>query len=496
MSAWPVAIPIHGLMFVMKGKNEFLKSGAVYTILGFLPTASRFFLFPLFLHYLSPDDFALISLNTMVASILPTFMTLGLEASMNRFYFDFAKFPKIERAFLSTLIISIFCLSVVLGLIFIGIGPKLFEWSFKSPRFTFFPFGFSALASAVPSGLYTLYLYYMRCRKDLRGYVILNLGLFLLSSAGEVIAIVFLKMHVEQLVWIKPLVVWPFVIVTTILLLSKTGIKFDKRLLRIAMGYSTPLLPHLIFGIVFVYTDRIMIENNLNLTYLAIYNLTMAISNVIDIFEQALRNATFPNIYKLLKENVYTNVVPISRIHSINGLILITIMGGVVIMTPIGVFYFLKPVYSPLVYLIPFALIISAVRFYYLMYVEPLFFFKKIKEISTSTFLQGCFAIALNFLLIPKFGLIGALLANMISKLIQVGFIYYTSVSIKIFKYQVGFIFRSMFTLILLLLGVSYAINLSGNNKLLIHLLACVPLSFAAMIAFYFYKKEKSLKSI
>lgn len=480
----------------MKGKKDFLASGAIYTVLGFLPTASRFILFPLFLHYLTPADFALIGLNTMVASILPTFMTLGLETSMNRFYFDFLKFPKIEKAFVSTLIISIICLSLLLAIVFIFVGPQLFLWSFKSARFKFFPFGFTALLTALPGGLYALYLNYLRCRKDLRNYVFLNLGLFLLTSLGEIIGIMFLKLPVEKLVWIKPMITIPFVAIATIVILGTTGIRFDRRLLRLALSYSTPLLPHLIFNLVFIYTDRIMIENKLDLTYLAVYNLTMAISNIIDIFEQALRNATFPNIYKLLKENVYTNVEAVSRIHIINGLILMTIMSGVALMAPVGAFYLLKHDYYSLVYLIPFALIISVIRFYYIVYAEPLFFFKKVKHISTSTFLQGSFAILFNFLLIPKFGLFGALTANIISKCVQVGFVYYTSVNIKIFKYKVGFILSAMVGLILMFLSIS-AVSRLIDNHILIHIAASVPIIFTGCIALYFIRKNNlSLKQL
>ena len=475
----------------MKGKKDFITSGAVYTILGFLPTASRFFLFPLFLHYMSPDDFALISLNTMVATILTPFITIGLENAMNKFYFDFVKHPKIEKAFLSTLIISISCFAILFSLIFICIGPKLFLISFKTQRFKFFPFGISALLYTVPSGLNALYLCYLRCRKDLRNYVILNLGLFVLSSLGEIIAIVFLKMNVEHLVWIKPLVSWPIAVVSTATLLSKTGIRFEKRLLRMAMGYTTPLLPHLIFSLVFVYTDRIMIENNLNLTYLAIYNLTMAISNIIDIFEQALRNATFPNIFKLLKENVYTNVEAVSKIHILNGFILMGILGIISVVTPIGTFYFLKEVYRPLIYLIPFALIISVIRFYYIVYGEPLFFFKKVQYISTSTFLQGVFAILFNFLLIPRFGLMGAIAANIISKFIQVVFIYYACSRIKIFKYKVGFILYSMFILILMLMATSFSFKFLIDCKLLIYAIDSLPILFASGIILYYIRRHR-----
>lgn len=474
----------------MKGKKDFIASGAVYTILGFLPTASRLFLFPLFLHYLTPDDFALISLNTMVASILPTFMTLGLEQAMNKYYFDFVKYPKIEKVFISTLIISIFLTSALLSTVFIAVGPHLFQLSFKSHRFTFYPYGITALLTAVPSSLNMLYLSYLRCRKDLKNYIILNLGLFVLSAIGEIVAIVFLKMKVEQIVWIKPLIMWPVLLGATGLLLSRTGIHFEKRLVRLALQYSSPLLPHLIFSLVFVYTDRIMIENNLNLTYLAIYNLTMAISGIIDIFEQALRNATFPNIFKLLKENVYTNVAAVSRIHTINGVILLVIVSGVALMTPVGVYYFLKPVYSPLIYLIPFALIISVTRFFYIVYAEPLFFFKKVQHVSASTFLQGSFSIIFNLLLIPRFGLMGAIMANIISKCIQVTYIYFTSLSIKIFRYQVGFILTSMFTIIGILLGLTVVSRFMLDNKLIIHLLDVIPLLFTGFVLFIFIKKN------
>jgi O-antigen/teichoic acid export membrane protein len=480
----------------MKGKRDFIASGAVYTILGFLPTASRLFLFPLFLHYLTPDDFALISLNTMVASILPTFMTLGIEQAMNKYYFDFVKFPKIEKVFISTLIISIISFSIALSSIFIVSGPFLFSL-FKSHRFTFYPFGITALLTAVPSSLNMLYLSYLRCRKDLKNYVILNLGLFVLGALGEIIGIILLRMDVEHLVWIKPLIMWPFMLVATAGLLYKTGIHFEKRLFWLSLRYSSPLLPHLLFNLVFVYWDRLMIEHNLNLTYLAIYNLTMAISGVIDIFEQALRNATFPNIFKLLKENVYTNVGAISRIHTINGLILMTIVGCVSIIVPIGDYYFLKPVYRPLIYLIPFALIISVIRFFYIVYAEPLFFFKKVGHVSASTFLQGSFSIFFNFLLIPKFGLMGAIIANIMSKCIQVMYIYITSLSIKIFRYKVEFILTSMVALIAILIGVTFCCRYLMDDKAIVHLVAAAPIVFTGFVFAYFIKKNNiSLKQI
>lgn len=475
----------------MKGKKDFIASGAVYTILGFLPTASRFFLFPLFLHYLSPDDFALISLNTMVAAILTPFMTLGIETAMNKFYFDFIKYPKIEKTFIATLILSILLFAVLLSAIFILIGPFLFSHSFKSARFMFFPFGISALFSAIPGGLNALYLNYLRCRKDLKNYTLLNLGLFLLTSLGEIVAIVFLKMPVESLVWVKPVITIPIVLISTVIILRKTGIKFDFRLLRISMAYSTQLLPHLFFSLVFVYTDRLLIENNLNLTYLAIYNLTMAISNIIDIFEQALRNATFPNIFKLLKEDVYKNVVAVSRIHTINGLILMSIVSMVAATTPFASYYLLKPVYSPMLYLIPFALIISVVRFYYIVYGEPLFFFKKVIHISIATFLQGSFAILLNLLFIPKFGLIGAILANILSKIIQVVYIYFTSISIKIFQYRIRFLLVTMTIMIAILVSISILSRPIIDNRIIIHCLSLLPLLFTSIVVIYFIRKNK-----
>jgi len=478
-------------MFIMKGKRDFIASGAVYTILGFLPAASRVFLLPLYLHYLSPEDFSLISLNTMVASMLSPFMTLGLENAMNRFYFDFVKHPKIEKAFISTLIISILSFSLLLALIFMGVGNRLFLFSFKSHRFSFYPFGFTAVLTAIPAGLNALYFSYLRCRKDLTNYVVLNLGLFILTSLGEMYGIIFLKMNVEHLVWIKPAITLVVIFLATAFILRKTGIRFDIRFLRISMGYTTPLLPHLIFSLVFVYTDRIVIEHNLNLTYLAIYNLTMAISNIIDTFEQALRNATFPNIFKMLKENASANVEAISRIHTINGMILMVIVGGIALMTPVGAFYLLQRVYRPLVYLIPLALIISVIRFYYIVYGEPLFFFKRVQHISWSTFLQGTFAIIFNLLLIPRFGLMGAIVANIMSKVVQVTYVYYISIGIKIFQYKVGFILTSMFIMILMLIAITFMTRQIMDNRILIHIIDCIPIIFTFSVLSYFVRKNK-----
>ena len=173
------------------------------------------------------------------------------------------------------------------------------------------------------------------------------------------------------------------------------------------------------------------------------------------------------------------------------------IVCGIAIMTPVAAFYLLKEVYRPMLYLVPFALIVSIVRFYYIVYGEPLFFFKKVQYISVSTFLQGTFAILFNFLLIPKFGLMGAILANILSKCVQVVFVYYASMSIKVFRYKVGFILTSMSTLIVLLIVITFITRQILDNRMLIYLLSSLPFVFTFFVLSYFVKKNKiSLKQL
>src|SRR3990167_3984019 len=95
-----------------------ISSASIYTILGLLPALSRIILLPIFLVYMPVEEFGLISLNTILTGIFPIFMTMGLEHSLIRFYFDYRSQPKLIKTYLSTILLIVLGVSSVLMLLF------------------------------------------------------------------------------------------------------------------------------------------------------------------------------------------------------------------------------------------------------------------------------------------------------------------------------------------------------------------------------------------
>jgi O-antigen/teichoic acid export membrane protein len=478
-------------MFSLK---KILKASSVYTFLGFLPTASRIILLPIFLIFLDPTEFALIGLNTLVASILPLLMTFGLESAFSRFYFDYKRKPELLKSYLSTILIFVFLNSILIGGIFLVFGNNLFEFVFKSKEFSFFPFGITAIIAAIFSSVGSVITNYFRNKQDLKSFAAFSLSLFLFSTLFETIAIMALHYKANGVITAKLIPTGIITLFFVIRQLKQNGIYFEFRFLKQSLKYAFPLIPYTGFGLVFLYFDRIFIENKLDLVSLAVYNVAMSIAHITDAFMFAIQVATYPIIYELLKKDAKANLDQVSQTYRFIGVVVIVIITGIIAVSPIGILGFLKPQYIPAIQIIPIILISYAFRYLYIVYVEPLFFFKKTKYLPWLTISGGCVSIMGNILLIPYFGIVGASFTSVIAKLAQFIPTYYLYLKVNTIRFSLSYIY----ILIVVVFGISLLIFLSFDflmlHKTMLYLISMLPILFVVIFIYLKFLKFTQYK--
>ncbi|HTA63652.1 MAG TPA: oligosaccharide flippase family protein [Bacteroidia bacterium] len=447
----------------MSSLKDILKNSSVYTILGFLPTASRIFLLPIFLIYLSPEDFALIGLNTLVAGLLPLVMTLGLENAFVRFYFDYSRKPKLLRAYLSTILLFVMFSSTIISVLIFPFGEAIFKLIFKTKEFSFIPFGITALLSAFFASIYTIIFALYRNKQDIKSYTYFAGGMFLATTIAESLAIIVFKCGPIGVIWTKLIATGIITLFFLFKVFRENGLFFEKRFIKPSYKYALPLIPYVLFGLVFTSFDRIMIEHNFDLTSLAVYNLAMAIAHITDSFMYALQSATYPTVYSLLKENMDKNTNKISQIYRLIGLVVLLIISALIASTPIGIINFLNPKYIPAIALIPIVLISYGFRYLHIVFTEPLFFFKQTKKLPWLALIGGSVSIIGNLTLLPLFGLTGAAFTFVIAKLIQLCPTYYWYLKASSLRFKLNYIYPIMF----IIFAISLLLSFSFNNLIL-----------------------------
>lgn len=477
----------------MAGIKRILQSSSVYTILAFLPTASRIILLPIYLLFLTPSDFALISLNTLVASLLPIIMTMGLDTAYIRFYFEYKRDKKLTNAYFSTIAITIFCIAIVVTLVSVLIGDFAFKLVFKGADLTFYPYGITAVLFAIVSSMNSLFIGAYRNKQELKNFIVLSLGLLLSSTISEAFAIIYLKAGPAVIILYKLIAVSAFSLIIWIKSFLKTGIQFDKRFLPQSFKYSLPMLPYSLSAFVFGSFDRVMIENNFsgNRIPLAVYNLGAAIANITETIMYAIQSATYPTIYEFLKKGYKAHNDNISKIYRIIGLGVLLMIGLLIGFSPVGILNFLKqrPEYVTSLTVIPILLMAFYFRYLYIVFVEPLFFFKDTKKLPWLNILLGTTTIIGNIILLPKFGIIGSAITFAVARLFQLLLTIYWYKRVSDLRFNLKYLYGLIAVSAVCVILATIVNNYFMDNRTLMYVTNFMPLMVILVFALVFILK-------
>ena len=98
---------------------KLLKNSSIYTLVMVLQKGIGFFMLPLYTAYLTPTDYGIQAVVTSVSSFLSVFVTLGLDAAAQRFYYKY-KAGEIEiKKIYGPVAVAILLNAVLIGVLFI-----------------------------------------------------------------------------------------------------------------------------------------------------------------------------------------------------------------------------------------------------------------------------------------------------------------------------------------------------------------------------------------
>lgn len=200
---------------------------------------------------------------------------------------------------------------------------------------------------------------------------------------------------------------------------------------------TLPLLFHGLGGVIFSQFDRIMLQKMVGVEELGIYTVTYSLCNILNIIYGALNVTWVPFYYDYKKQNDSENILK----KSFNYLNLVTIVVlGFLCLSP-EVFKILAPKsYWFGIKVIPLLTLSFFFNFLYLFPVNFEFYNEKVKLIPIATIIAAIVNIIFNFILIPVYGIVGAVLGTLISNVFN--FIFHYFVAKKIMK---GFEYPNMF---------------------------------------------------
>jgi len=421
------------LKTLYRHSSHYLGGRVAVMLLGFVS-------FPLFTRVFSVADYGTINLITNTVLLLTVVSKFGFQHAVQRYYPESAGAadPNTLRRYYSTLFYGTAIFAVVLSLFF---GASVFFGTARFLGITATGTLLLACALVMIRSLRSMQMNLMQMENKTRlfnGMDILQKAL----SIAVICALLFLWKKTVFALFLGLVAVEGVILIQYLPVLARRNLlspaMFDSAFLRAALRFSFPLMLAEISWVVLDSGDRFFIQHYLGAQPLGFYAAAYGIAIYLqDVMMQPLQLALFPICMKVWNsEGKKATQEFLSR--SLDQFMLAAVaVVCVAIVTSHDVIVLLASKKFQQAYtLLPFlviGLVLSAVTIYF----RPgLLIHKRASKIAAATFYASVLNIALNIVLLPRIGLVGAAIATMVSYLGIVMFLGFESLRVLPFKLE------------------------------------------------------------
>lgn len=387
-------------------KNQLVKETLIYGITNALYTGLPLLLMPFLVATLSPEEYGIVELFRSITMVLVPVLGLSTVQSVSRFYFDLNE--KEFKNFSSSLVLFQI-INGIIGILIILSFSFLLEEKYKI-------IAYLSVIYFIFNQVTEILMATFRVRKQPKKYMVFRLlNVVLDLSILATFFVIFEKYSWTFRVFPKVIAVILVGFLALWWFFYKEKYKFilDKKLLKIAVVYSAPLILHMLSGYMLNVGDRFFILYFLDERALGNYSVAYQISLGVSFLYTSFNLAWTPTFYEWMK---LKNYKAIRRVKNIifTGIPFLGV-GSIIL------FFILKEIIPNLKeYNIDYKIIIllviaNVILCFYKFYANYYFYNKRTKILSVITMTSAMITIALNFFLIPELGILGAAFTTLIT---------------------------------------------------------------------------------
>jgi O-antigen/teichoic acid export membrane protein len=392
--------------------KRLIKGSAIYGTGRFLQNIIGFLLIPVYTRYLTTTDYGIVAVAGSIGSIIEILLGMGLTVAVVRQYYDYVDSQEgvseyIGTVFLFSLLVSF--LTICALTIF---GGSLFD-ALRS-KVLFRPYILLTLWTALFGTTGNIILSLYRAREQAGCYIILKTGQFIVSLGMIIYLVVILRQGALGQIRGSFLAGLLFFFVCLLLTLREGGLRFSMPKLKNALKLGLPILPHLLSGWVLAVLDRLLLERMTSLSEVGLYNLGYRIGMVMSLIVSAINYAWTPIFYDIAKNARDARSI-LSRMFTVYMVVISTLVVGIILFSREVILIMAAEPFHRAYIVAPVVALGYFFQGLYFMSVTPIFYEKKTYVMPLLTGIAAAANIGFNMLWIPKFGIMGAAYATLVS---------------------------------------------------------------------------------
>ncbi|TVL09937.1 hypothetical protein AYI72_00985 [Shewanella algae] len=393
------------------------KDAIIYLGANILNALTPFILIPILTRELSVSEYGVVALFQTLLPILTIFVGLNINGAIARKFYDdetdndFGKY--VFNAFVIGLISFIFITSIFY------LSSRLFSDALQSS----FPKDvvLLALTYAMFNVINQVRLVIWQVKQKPKPYatfqVIQSLGLLL----SCLLLIYYMDIGPYSRIYSAIGTVFFFSLLSIVILIKRDELKFEVNRSKVKdiLNFGLPLLPHSIGMIIVNTADRYFVNLYIGVDSLGLYMALIQVSLILGMFFDAINKAYVPWLFSKLRKNdpvVDKGIVKKTYIYMLS-LIFIGIVLSFI--APYFFIVFVGEKYNSVASYISIIIWAQIFNGMYLLVTNYVFYTKKNGKLSVVTISTGALNLALLFLLVPEFGIKGAVYSTVISSFIR-----------------------------------------------------------------------------
>ena len=385
--------------------RELFKHSAVYSIGWVASSAASILLLPVYTRYLSKADYGILEILTHFNGIFRIIMIAGLHLAVSRFY-NFAVDGSSKRRVLSTANSAIFII-VILGSIFIfPLDDFLSNLILGSADYAYYvDINIIILSLDV---MYFVFLISFIVQKKSVPYVAISMIKLILGIIANIYFIVFLKLGALGMLYGNVVSFLVTTVIAGFYSIRENGLLVDFPLLKEMLKFGLPLVPAQLCATVMHNADRFLIRYYCNLEDVGLYSLGYNFPMMTNVLLLQSFNMIWgaSMMYEIAKEKDAS--YQFGRITTYFMLLFVSTQYALSIYSTTVVKILAAPKFFMAHTVIPFVSLGVCLHAFYTFFTVGAFIKKKTWLVNIGYLPAAILNIALNMVLLPRFGYIAA----------------------------------------------------------------------------------------
>jgi O-antigen/teichoic acid export membrane protein len=393
--------------------SSLFKATSAYGLIGISKKLIPFLLLPILTAYLSPEDYGLLALYTILLTVFITLSSAGVIGAVGREFFD-----KNKQTFSVYVTNCLLIIAIATGIC--SAALYLFQDFVYQMFYIPSEFIWTIIATALATNILQLNVTIFQSEQRPVPY-----GIWIISFAVIEIMFSLYLIIAKGLSWegrVFGQVIAAALFFPAILILLKIrgllSFKINKADTKAALSFGIPLLPHMLAGLIITITDRLLLSHMMDKEAVGIYAVGAQIGLVVSMVAYAFNQAWAPWFFAKLTEGnneFKKQIVKITYIYTFS-IISFAIMFG------LNSFFLYKLLIDPAyatAYGVSIIIALSGgMTGLYYMAGSYITFKKKTHIHSYITVIIALVNIALSYLFILKYGIYGAALGTLLTNFV------------------------------------------------------------------------------